>query len=52
MRSTNGLRVLLNPDQANPKVEASFKDELAKTLRDGFTAAEVAEAKIRSPFPS
>ncbi len=28
-----------------PKVEASFKDELAKTLRDGFTAAEVAEAK-------
>ncbi len=28
-----------------PKVEASFKDELAKTLRDGFSAAEVAEAK-------
>jgi len=28
-----------------PKVEASFKDELAKTLREGFTAAEVAAAK-------
>ncbi len=28
-----------------PKVEASFSDELMKTLRDGFTAAEVASAK-------
>ena len=28
-----------------PKVEASFKDELARTLRDGFTAAELAAAK-------
>jgi zinc protease len=36
--------VSLNPVNG-PKVEASFKDELAKTLRDGFTAAEVAEAK-------
>ncbi|HYA17852.1 MAG TPA: insulinase family protein, partial [Bryobacteraceae bacterium] len=27
------------------KVEASFKDELAKTVRDGFTAAEVEAAK-------
>jgi len=36
--------VSLNPVNG-PKVEASFQDELAKTLRDGFTAAEVAEAK-------
>jgi zinc protease len=28
-----------------PKVEASFKDELAKTLANGFTSEEVAEAK-------
>jgi zinc protease len=36
--------VSLNPVNG-PKVESSFKDELAKTLREGFTAAEVAEAK-------
>ena len=28
-----------------PKVEASFIDELKKTLKEGFTASEVAEAK-------
>ena len=28
-----------------PKVEASFMDELTKTVRDGFTAAELAAAK-------
>jgi zinc protease len=28
-----------------PKVEASFLDELAKTVRDGFTAAELTAAK-------
>lgn len=28
-----------------PKVEASFRDELAKALSGGFTAAELAEAK-------
>jgi zinc protease len=28
-----------------PKVESSFKDELAKTLSAGFTAGEVAQAK-------
>jgi zinc protease len=33
-----------NPKNA-PKVEASFKDELAKTLAGGFTADEVAIAK-------
>ena len=36
--------VSLNPVNG-PKVEFSFKDELAKTLKDGFTAAEVADAK-------
>jgi zinc protease len=29
----------------SPKVEASFIDELTKTLKDGFTAAELAAAK-------
>jgi zinc protease len=33
-----------NPVNA-PKVEASFIDELTKTLRDGFTAAELDAAK-------
>ena len=33
-----------NPKNS-PKVEASFTDELAKTLRDGFTPDEVAAAK-------
>jgi len=33
-----------NPQNA-PKVDASIRDELARTIRDGFTAAEVAEAK-------
>ncbi len=28
-----------------PKVEASFRDELARTLQGGFTAAEVAPVK-------
>ena len=36
--------VSLNP-MNGPKVEFSFTDELAKTLRDGFTDAEVADAK-------
>jgi zinc protease len=36
--------VSLNPGNG-PKVEASFKDELAKTLKEGFTDAEVAKAK-------
>ncbi len=36
--------VSLNP-MNGPKVEFSFKDELAKTLKQGFTAAEIAEAK-------
>ena len=42
--TTFGGRAISNPKNA-PKVEASFKDELAKTLAGGFTAAEVAEAK-------
>ncbi len=36
--------VSLNP-MNGPKVEFSFKDELAKTLKEGFNAAEVTEAK-------
>ncbi|MCU1326276.1 MAG: peptidase domain protein [Bryobacterales bacterium] len=35
---------IANPKNA-PKVEASFKDELAKTLEAGFTAEEVSSAK-------
>ncbi|MGD1072511.1 MAG: pitrilysin family protein [Bryobacteraceae bacterium] len=35
---------ICNP-RNTPKVEASFKDELAKTLANGFTAQEVAEAQ-------
>jgi len=33
-----------NPQNA-PKVEASFKDEVARTVKDGFTAQEVEEAR-------
>jgi zinc protease len=36
--------VSLNPVNG-PKVEASFKDELAKTLKEGFTEAEVVKSK-------
>jgi zinc protease len=35
---------IANPGNT-PKVEASFLDELAKTLREGFTEAELASAK-------
>jgi zinc protease len=35
---------IANPGNT-PKVEASFMDELTKTLREGFTAAELAVAK-------
>jgi zinc protease len=35
---------IANPGNT-PKVEASFKDELARTLRDGFTEPELAAAK-------
>jgi zinc protease len=35
----------ISAPQNTPKVEASFKDELARTLKDGFTADEVALAK-------
>ena len=36
--------VSLNPANG-PKVEFSYMDELRRTLKEGFTAAEVAEAK-------
>jgi zinc protease len=39
-----GVQSICNPMNA-PKVEASFKDELARTVKDGFTADEVADAK-------
>jgi zinc protease len=35
----------ISAPQNTPKVEASFKDELSKTLKSGFTADEVATAK-------
>ncbi len=38
------LSAISNP-QNSPKVEASIKDELTRTLRDGFTADEVTAAK-------
>jgi zinc protease len=39
-----GLTASANP-QNTPKVEASFKDLLAKTIADGFTEAEVTAAR-------
>ena len=41
----NFLVVAISAPQNTPKVEASFRDELAKTLKEGFTADEVAAAK-------
>ena len=41
----NFLAVAISAPQNTPKVEASFRDELAKTLKDGFTADEVAAAR-------
>jgi len=41
----NFLALAISAPQNAPKVEASFRDELAKTLKDGFTADEVAAAK-------
>jgi zinc protease len=35
----------ISAPQNTPKVEASFKDELARTLKDGFSAEEVAAAQ-------
>ncbi len=35
----------ISAPQNSPKVEVSFKDELNRTLKDGFTADEVATAK-------
>jgi len=42
--ATFSANAISNPQNA-PKVEASFKDELARTVKDGFTADEVAAAK-------
>jgi zinc protease len=35
----------ISAPQNTPKVDASFRDELARTIKDGFTADEVAAAK-------
>jgi zinc protease len=37
--------IALSAPQNTPKVEASFRDELAKTMKEGFSADEVAAAK-------
>jgi zinc protease len=42
--SSFGVQSICNPANA-PKVEASFRDELARTVKDGFTAEEVELAK-------
>uniref|UniRef100_Q027T3 Peptidase M16 domain protein n=1 Tax=Solibacter usitatus (strain Ellin6076) TaxID=234267 RepID=Q027T3_SOLUE len=39
------LALAISNPTNSPKVEASFRDELAKTLKEGFTADEVAAAK-------
>jgi zinc protease len=39
------LAVAFSNPTNTPKVEASFKDELAKSLKDGFTPAELGAAK-------
>jgi zinc protease len=43
-RAMFSVNAISNPQNA-PKVEASIKDELARTLKDGFTDDEVAAAK-------
>ena len=41
----NYLMVAISAPQNTPKVDASLRDELAKTLKEGFAADEVAAAK-------
>jgi len=41
----NFVAAAMSAPQNTPKVETSFRDELARTLKDGFTADEVAAAK-------
>ena len=41
----NYVMVAISAPQNTPKVDASLRDELAKTLKEGFTADEVAAAK-------
>ena len=41
---STGTSAIANPTNT-PKVEASFMDELTKTLKEGFTAAELLAAK-------
>jgi zinc protease len=42
--ATFNIYAISNPPNA-PKVDASMRDELARTVKDGFTADEVADAK-------
>jgi zinc protease len=42
--ATLTANAISNPQNA-PKVEVSFKDELSRTVNDGFSAEEVAAAK-------
>jgi zinc protease len=42
---SNFLLFAISAPQNSPKVEASIKDELARSLRDGFSADEVTAAK-------
>jgi zinc protease len=39
------LVVAISAPQNTPKVEASFRDEIAKVLKEGFTAQEIEAAK-------
>jgi zinc protease len=41
----NFLTYAISAPQNTPKVEASFRDELAKTLKEGFAPDEIAAAK-------
>ncbi len=41
----NFTGLAISAPQNTPKVEESFRDEIAKTLKEGFTAEEVAAAK-------
>jgi zinc protease len=39
------MGIAISAPQNSPKAEESFRDEIAKTLKDGFTAEEVAAAQ-------
>ena len=45
MRAVSFIAMAIAAPQNIAKVEAVFKEELAKALKDGFTEQEIAEAK-------